>query len=339
MIKVADKKESLVDSLLVDHPLTKSQELKTDVLKEIFQGSRFQSMKELTEINNIYFVKRLFYFLLIVGIGVAGVIYGNIFMKIISIIILGGMYAHAIELQHQALHYTAFRSKRLNRFVGVILGIPMLVSFTDYQVHHWAHHKNLGTPANKEFFNYNYDKLRSLSFMIPHLFMVYHYADVAKFMLFSLINKKKDNVTLVQGKKIQTEYIIMLFVVSFVVGLSIYFESTLAIYLWALPLVFAIPLHALIELPEHLGCPQLSVNPFENTRTIQSSWFGKWFTNANNYHVEHHFLPGVPNDKVEALHEVLKPRIAVLDKSFTGFYAWFIKALINKGEFYKPKNI
>jgi fatty acid desaturase len=290
-------------------------------------------MKQLTQINNWYFVRRLCYLAILLAGGYASIIYGNLLFEILGIFIVGSLYAHAIELQHQALHHTAFTSKFWNRFAGVILGIPILVSYTDYQVHHWRHHRDLGTSANKEFFNYSYDKLRSVTFMLPHLFMVYHYRDVVKFMALSLRNKIKEDVSEQEGTKIKYEYLIMLATITIVVALSVYFKSTLAVYLWFLPLLVGIPMHALIELPEHLGCPQLSINPFHNTRTIKSTWLGVWFTNANNYHVEHHFLPGVPNDKAAELHRVLEPRIKVLDNSFISFYALFIKKLIKKEEF------
>lgn len=311
---------------------------KSEVLTDLFVNSKFSSMKELTEIDDWYFVRRLSYFLLITGVGMYLILSPQLILKILGIILVGLMYAHAIELQHQALHYTAFNNKKTNRFVGIILGIPMMVSFTDYQVHHWAHHKNLGTIKNKEFFNYSYDKLRSITFLLPHLFMVYHYMDVVKYFFLSLLNKQKSDVTKKEGRKIKHEYLIIFFTLVVAVSLSVYFKNYLVVYLWLLPLLVAIPVHALIELPEHLGCPQLSTNPFENTRTIRSGWLGVWFTNANNYHVEHHFLPGVPNDKAAELHKSLKNKITFLDKSFFNFYVQFVKMLFNKNLHTKWKN-
>lgn len=302
-------------------------------IKDVIEGTKFSSMQELTKINPHFFTSRFLIYVGITCLGILGCIYGGILLKILSVITLGFMYAHAIELQHQALHYTAYKSKKLNRVVGVFLGIPMLVSFTDYQVHHWSHHKNLGTEENKEFFNYSYEKLHSLLFLLPHLLMVYHYADVAKWITLSLTGKVKPNIVKNKATDIREEYLIIFAVIVATVALSIYFESTLALLIWALPLVIAIPVHALIELPEHLGCPQLSTDPFHNTRTIQSTWLGKWFTNYNNYHVEHHFLPGVPNDKAYELHLAIKDRIVVLESSFANFYWWFLKELINGGKF------
>src|ERR1044071_2506306 len=97
---------------------------------------------------------------------------------IVPAILLGMAYAHAVELQHQCLHTTAYKSRVWNRIVGVILGLPSFVSFSDYQNSHLKHHRLLGTPEDKEFFNYAYKKLNSFPTLIAHLYMVRHHRDV-----------------------------------------------------------------------------------------------------------------------------------------------------------------
>ena len=98
-------------------------------------------------------------------------------LSILPMILLGMMFAHCIELQHQCLHHTAYRSKKWNRFIGVLLGLPSLVSFSDFQYSHMRHHRNLGTPQDKEFFDHDYKSLRSVWQFLPLLFLVpYHKA-------------------------------------------------------------------------------------------------------------------------------------------------------------------
>src|ERR1044072_2944831 len=105
-------------------------------------------------------------------------------VSIIPMILLGAMFAHCIELQHQCLHHTAYRSKKWNRFIGVLMGMPSLVSFSDFQYSHMRHPRNLGTPLDKEFFDHDYESLSSVWKFLPHLFLVpYH-----KFMVVSMFN-------------------------------------------------------------------------------------------------------------------------------------------------------
>jgi fatty acid desaturase len=71
---------------------------------------------------------------------------------VVGIIILGGMFTHAMELQHQCLHNTGFKSQQANRIVGTLLGLPTLTSFQDYRRNHLRHHRFLGTAADTPFF-------------------------------------------------------------------------------------------------------------------------------------------------------------------------------------------
>ena len=103
--------------------------------------------------------------------------------------------------------------------------------------------------------------------------------------------------------------------------LSVVFKTTIFLKLWFFPLLIAIPTHALIELPEHWGQDHGTLDVASNTRTIRAGWFGCWYTNGNNYHIEHHWLPGVPNDRFPELHRVIEDRIA--SETYPAFYRRF----------------
>jgi len=64
-----------------------------------------------------------------------------------------------------------------------------------------------------------------------------------------------------------------------------------------------------------------------NTRTIKTNKLLVWFVNGNNYHVEHHWLPAVPNDKFPELHTLVSSRITYADISYRSFYTQFFRNL------------
>lgn len=243
----------------------------------------------------------------------------------VAMVALGLLYAHAVELQHQALHNTAFPSKLWNRVTGFFLGLPMLVSFSDYQYSHLRHHRLLGSSDDREFFNYGYERLTSLKPLLMHLLMVRHYRDVTGFILGSVIGRTKPDIKRENALKIRAEYRWMAFFIALAVAVSIVFETTLLLKLWFIPLFFAIPTHALIELPEHWGRDHDTLDVRENTRTIRTGWFGTWFTNGNNFHIEHHWLPAVPNDRFPQIHRRISGEIEV--DTYPKFFKRFFQEL------------
>jgi fatty acid desaturase len=246
-------------------------------------------------------------------------------LSLAAMVLLGLTYAHGVELQHQALHNTAFPSKRWNRFVGFFLGLPMLVSFSDYQYSHLRHHRLLGTADDREFFNYGYDRLTSLRPLMAHLLMLRHYRDVSGFIVRSLLGRTKPGVRRENALRIRTEYQWMGFFLAAAVAVSIAFQTTILLYLWFIPLLFAIPAHALIELPEHWARDHGTLDVATNTRTIRAGRFGFWYTNGNNYHIEHHWLPAVPNDRFPELHQAIADQIET--ETYPAFYKRFFREL------------
>ena len=80
---------------------------------------------------------------------------------VVTVLTTGLMYAHLVELQHECLHEHAFRSRTLNRLFGFMCGVPMFSSYSHYKYDHLRHHAFLGTPQNREFFNYQFHNLDS----------------------------------------------------------------------------------------------------------------------------------------------------------------------------------
>jgi fatty acid desaturase len=285
------------------------------------------NLREISRVRVAPFLLRVAIFVGLSAAFIALILTTHGVVSFLGMVLLGLMYGHAVELQHQALHNTAFPSKFWNRFVGFFLGLPMLVSFSDYQWSHLRHHRLLGTKDDREFFNYGYDRLTSLKPLLRHLLMVSHYRDVTRFIASSVLGKVKPGIKEENARHIRSEYQWMAFFIVLAVVVSAVFKTTLFVKLWLVPLLFAIPTHALIELPEHWGRDHDTLNVAENTRTIKTGIIGYWFTNGNNYHIEHHWLPAVPNDRFLELHR----RIA--DQVDSDTYPAFFKRFL--GELYR----
>lgn len=283
------------------------------------------SVTEISRVRVFPFLWRLVLYVLLVGGLGWGVVATRGVLSFGFMALLGLIYAHGVELQHQALHNTAFPSKSWNRFAGFFLGLPMLVSYSDYQYSHLRHHRLLGTTDDREFFNYGYDRLTSLKPLLAHLMMLSHYRDVTGFILGSIIGRTKPGIKQENALKIRAEYRWMALFLVAAAAVSVWFHTLLVIYLWLVPLLFAIPAHALVELPEHWGRDHDTLDVAANTRTIRAGLFGYWYTNGNNFHIEHHWLPAVPNDRFPELHGTIGEQIET--ETYPAFYKRFFLEL------------
>jgi fatty acid desaturase len=235
---------------------------------------------------------------------------------------LGMMFAHAIELQHQALHGTGLRSSRANRIVGVLLGIPMLVSFSRYRGLHLLHHRYLGTDRDTEFFSYDTSRGLTLGSLSSSAFNLRRRADALGDVFRSLVPRTRYEPILADAlhRRIRREYRLMFAWIMLLTTISIMIGNPIVITLWLIPLLIAEPIHFLIELPEHVLCDRTSRNVFRNTRTVKGSWFSFWLTNGNNFHTEHHYRMGVPINKLSSVHDAIRPSLIHYCDSYPQFY-------------------
>ncbi len=291
-------------------------------------------LSKLTEIRQGSFLLKLLIMTFILIGSITIILCTQGIASFIAMILLGLMYAHALVLQHSCLHNTAFRTKQWNRIVGFLLGLPMLVSYSDYQFRHFKHHKMLGTSEDEESFNHDYNSLNSLKFIIPHFWMFPHYNNVAIRLYKSITCKPLELVDAIPKteSRIRKEYFLMFIFLVVILALTIVAPTTLFVKIWLIPLLFANPTYALIELPEHIACDQVP-DVFVNTRTIKASKLATWFTDGNNYHVEHHWLPNIPHDRLPEVHNHINLKIKYLDSSYWSFYANFVENICRKPTF------
>ncbi|MGW0558687.1 fatty acid desaturase family protein [Streptomyces sp. NPDC002926] len=237
--------------------------------------------------------------------GVALAVQSSGIAAVCGVLVLGAAYTHAVELQHQCLHHSAFRNSRLHRAVGVPLGTPMLVSYSHYRVRHLQHHHYLGTPQDTEFFGFDtrqplrFGTLAKSAFDVKRLVAVGR--DIGKCAT-GRWQYDMGQISPKSRKAIIGEYrwfgaFTVLLLAACVMG-----AGELVVRLWLLPFLVAMPMHFLVELPEHILCDTSSVDVLRNTRSITGSWLTTWFTNGNNLHVEHHAAMNVPINRLRERH-------------------------------------
>jgi fatty acid desaturase len=249
-------------------------------------------------------IKIVLYFLVIVFLVSGYVIFDYPIIDFFIIIGMGCVFAHGLELQHEALHQNLFRNSTLNRVFGTIFGIPMLVSFTHYKSYHTHHHFAVGTGDDEEIVEYSITSLKNPSTLflrawnvmrIPRFFYVFLSMIQSKFPTRIKKNKRPQFIA---------EYALLAFIFILMIGITIIFRTWAPVILWFAPwLLVSEPMHFVIELPEHLGCDRKTPSILRNTRSYRTNFIWGYFANHNNYHIEHHLWPGVPSHRLHLLHQ------------------------------------
>ncbi len=285
------------------------------------------------EIDQLVFVKKLAICAVIISLSYVLLrLHINYLVSTTCITVLGFMYAHMVELQHECLHESAFKNRNLNRWVGFVLGIFMMSSYSHYKYDHLRHHAYLGTEMNKEFFNYRFKGINSLPGFIYGAFHLGRYKDVVRNIFYSLTNRDIPNV---ESKKWQTmiknEYRFLVAALLLTLCYTLYSGDLFFVYAWYVPaLLISEAVHFLIELPEHYGLNTISnPNVLENTRTIYTNAFFEWFTNYNNLHTAHHYHHRIPLCNIRKLHDERKADFSVIEQSYWNFYKKVITNKIN----------
>ncbi|MEQ4193369.1 fatty acid desaturase family protein [Streptomyces albidoflavus] len=242
---------------------------------------------------------------------------------VVGVLLLGAMYTHLVELQHQCLHHSAFRGARAHRLVGVPLGLPMLVSYSHYRVRHLQHHRHLGTPQDSEFFGFDPRAPLTWKLLARGLFDYPRLLTVLGEIGRSCTGRwtyTMGNISARRRRDVIAEYRLFGAVLAGLAALALAGHGEVLLRLWLLPLLVAIPLHFLVELPEHLLCDTETTDVLRNTRSIKGSWLTTWFTNGNNLHVEHHAAMVVPINRLRERHADVERFGRHVQRSYLIFY-------------------
>lgn len=270
------------------------------------------------------FSLRVLLALTILAAGCVTTLSGDWRIVLAGIFIEGLLFAHILELVHSCIHSMAFGTRWADRIVGTLLGLPMLVSFSDYRDNHLEHHRTLGKSEKKDFFGYEFEGMRTWLSFGKHLLMLGHYRNAAKNMLRAATHWRWKKIPATRFNS-HIEHLLMVawLLVPLVALLLGHMGPALVM---VVPLMVAIPCHVLIELPEHWHCSPID-NPLVHTRSISASRIAVWFTNGNNYHLEHHLCPWLPNSALRDVHRKLSRHVVNYQPSYFHFYSQVVRTL------------
>mmetsp|Transcript_17986 Transcript_17986/g.22097 ORF Transcript_17986/g.22097 Transcript_17986/m.22097 type:complete len:340 (-) Transcript_17986:874-1893(-) len=210
--------------------------------------------------------------------------------------------------QHECIHNTAFKSKKVNTFVSWLVSIPRLTNPAWEKMLHKDHHTYTNDPARDP-------EIMSGSprNSLPNGYVSYiqkilrigggkYFLGVWSTRVAILVNCARGNIVGYSGfdpvpekkaKRVRPDLqrlcrlqlAFYLFMICIVTALGVW---PLVFEYWMWPMLVGEPMHAFFHIADHLNCDNDFKNGRANTRTTPAPFFVRFNMWNMNYHAEHH---------------------------------------------------
>jgi fatty acid desaturase len=228
-------------------------------------------------------------------------------------------------LLHEVVHHTIFerRHTRLERLLGWLYAVPSGISASQFTRWHLDHHAELGSEDDDPKRHHLSPKINArwykLLYATPALFPIYFRA------------ARRESATYPSDlqKTIALERrVAMAAHLSAIALLWYVFGAGAALRAHVIPVFFIFPIaFALNRLGQHYDIDPN--DPAQWGTLMKGSWFWDFAFLNSNYHLEHHYFPGVPFYRLPALQKALVPfytRKQMRWQSYSGLlYGWLVK--------------
>ena len=228
---------------------------------------------------------------------------------------------------HECVHYSAFRSRRLNEIVAWLAGLGILYSAAYYRQFHFAHHRYTQDPArDPELLTAPPPRSRAAYWWrvtaIP-------YWQARATNLLTLSGGRFAGlgfVPLAARPEIVRSVRVLAGVLAGLALLSLVLRTDALLCYWLLPLAMGLPFLRLYLLSEHTGCSE-DDDGLSNTRTTRSIWPVRFLMWNLPYHAEHHLYPSIPFHHLPAAHQWLRPHLRHVAAGYVSVQRGLYRAL------------
>ncbi|EJF77894.1 Fatty acid desaturase [Candidatus Bartonella washoeensis] len=252
--------------------------------------------------------------------------FDSIYTWIFADVLLGLLFSGLFSVMHYCGHGTLLASRKLNRILGTLFSMPILMNFSLYKFFHFVHHQRtsqLGDTEPKGELN----SFPSYFLALSNLDFIYGFfrlsiASLFNYRSFFIKNRKQLN-------HVKLDTIFLLGWIVFIAFVTFYYPKFSLMGYW-LPLQIGLSFNFYTSFAEHYEC-SLSKNKLSNTRTVYlKSRILKYFLFNSNYHAEHHFLPSVPPWNLPKVNFYIKESLQHTQKSYYQIHKEQLKKIVNR---------
>lgn len=252
----------------------------------------------------------------------------NVLTVIIALFILGGQQLGCSILMHDASHYSMFKNKKVNDFVGKWLGAYLLWNnMLRYRPYHLEHHLHTGHPEDpdlgltagypatqrsmlrkfvRDLTGLTGIKTQVIGNMATHLGLIEYSLGGGKVRKIDQSNRSVSEVLKMAFDNLQGPIIAngILFTILWLFG------APWLYLLWIAALLTTFNFSLRVRSMAEHSMVEDTLDPKKNTRTTYANWLEQLlFAPLNvNYHLEHHLLMAVPSYHLPRMHRLLLER-------------------------------
>lgn len=227
-------------------------------------------------------------------------------------------------LLHEVLHHLVFERKhaRIERLLGWLYAVPSGISASQFTRWHLDHHAELGSEEDDPKRHHLSPKINArwykLLYATPALFPIYFRA------------ARRETATYpeeLQRTIARERRVAIAFHLSAIAALWYFFGLGAALRAHVVPVFFIFPIaFTLNRLGQHYDIDP--DDPAKWGTLMKGHWFWNFAFLNSNYHLEHHYFPGVPLYRLPALQRALLPFYAerrMRWQTYSGLlYGWLI---------------
>jgi fatty acid desaturase len=226
---------------------------------------------------------------------------------------------------HEAVHWTAFRRRRLNDAVAWACGAVLMLPPAYFRAFHFAHHRHTQDPARDP--ELATPKPRRLVDYLWHVSGIPYWRErVSTTLRHACGHAPEPFVPRRQRPAIVRAARLLLGLYLLAAAGSIALSSAALLYLWVGPALLGQPFLRLYLLAEHTGCP-LVASMLENSRSTRSLAPVRRLAWNMPHHAEHHACPALPFHALPAAHRLLRARIAVQPSGYVAVHRAIVAGL------------
>ena len=249
----------------------------------------------------------------------------NPFVWLILVFVQGFTVFNFTVLLHEVVHHTVFERHRpaAERALAWLYAVPSGISSSQFTRWHLDHHAELGSNEDDPKRHHLSPKVNArwykLLYCSPALFPIYFRAARRESATYTPALRRR---IAIERQVSIASHLLVLSAIAVLAG------GGAALRAYIIPVFFVFPIaFTLNRLGQHYDIDP--ADPAQWSTLVRGHWFWDFVFLNSNYHLEHHYFPGVPFYRLPALQRALRPFYARHGMRWHGYsglvYGWLVQ--------------